>query len=85
MRAVFFAGVLATGVLSPARAQEVLLDQPLPAQDEPQPVFGSGLDLVNVTITVRNEQGRLVGNLKPEDFVVTEDGRPQTPVVFADP
>ena len=85
MRAVFFAGVLALGTLSPARAQEVLLDQPLPAQDEPRPVFGSGLDLVNVTITVRNEQGRLVGNLKSEDFIVTEDGRPQTPVVFGSP
>ena len=85
MRAVFFAGVVALGSLSSARAQEVLLDQPVPTENEPRPVFGSGLDLVNVTITVRNEQGRLVGNLKSEDFIVTEDGRPQTPVVFGSP
>jgi VWFA-related protein len=47
------------------------------------PVFTSGLDLVKVTVTVRNEKGALVSDLKPEDFVLLEDGRPQTLELFA--
>jgi VWFA-related protein len=47
------------------------------------PVFSSGLDLVKVTATVRDAQGRLVGDLKPEDFVLLEDGHPQTLDLFA--
>lgn len=57
-----------------------------PAQDaEPRPVFGSGLELVSVTISVRDDKGKLVGDLGPDDFAVYEDGRRQTPVVFASP
>jgi Ca-activated chloride channel family protein len=86
MRAVFIAGVTVLGALSSARAQEVLLDEPLSAAEtESRPVFGSGLDLVNVTITVRSPEGRLVGDLEAEDFIVTEDGRPQQPLVFGSP
>lgn len=50
-----------------------------------RPVFGSGLDLVNVTITVRDTTGRLVPDLAAEDFVVYEDGRPQKAVIFGSP
>jgi Ca-activated chloride channel family protein len=46
-------------------------------------VFEGGLDLVKVTVTVRNEKGALVSDLKPEDFILTEDGRPQTLDLFA--
>ena len=42
------------------------------------PVFESALELVNVTVTVRDDKGRLVGDLTASDFVVFEDGRPQT-------
>ena len=52
---------------------------------EERPVFGSGLDLVNVTITVRDQTGRLIPDLVAEDFVVYEDGRPQKAVVFGSP
>jgi Ca-activated chloride channel family protein len=47
------------------------------------PVFEVGLDLVNVTVTVRDVRGGLVSDLAAEDFVVREDGRPQTVQVFA--
>ena len=47
------------------------------------PVFEVGLDLVNVTVTVRDVRGGLVSDLAAEDFVVREDGRPQAVQVFA--
>jgi VWFA-related protein len=39
--------------------------------------FKSGVDLVNVTATVTNEDGRFVPGLRREDFSVYEDGRLQ--------
>jgi VWFA-related protein len=44
------------------------------AQD---PVIRVDVQLVNITFTVRNKQGGLVGNLTKEDFTVFEDGKPQ--------
>jgi Ca-activated chloride channel family protein len=41
------------------------------------PRFRSGVDLVKVTATVRDGQGRLVGDLTRDDFEILEDGRPQ--------
>lgn len=40
--------------------------------------FRTGVDLVQVTATVRDAGGRLIGNLRSEDFQVFEDGQPQT-------
>ena len=45
------------------------------AQD---PVIRVDVQLVNITFTVRNKQGGLVGNLTKEDFTVFEDGKQQT-------
>jgi hypothetical protein len=59
----------------------VLAPGPAPAQRTP--VFRAGLDLVNVTVTVRDGKGGLVSDLVAEDFVVSEDGRPQKIEVFA--
>jgi VWFA-related protein len=39
--------------------------------------FRSGVDLVNVTATVTDEDGRFVSGLRREDFTVYEDGKPQ--------
>jgi Ca-activated chloride channel family protein len=52
-----------------------------PARDVP--VFAVDVDVVNVTITVRDKQGKLVPDLKPEDFVVFEDDARQEAQVFA--
>jgi Ca-activated chloride channel family protein len=46
------------------------------------PVFRVGLDLVNVTVTVRDGKGGLVSDLGAGDFVVREDGRAQEIQVF---
>src|SRR5579884_1747724 len=36
------------------------------------------VDLVVVPVSVQDRNGSLIGNLKQDDFVVLEDGRPQT-------
>ncbi len=41
-------------------------------------VFTSGVNVVAVFATVRDKQGRIVANLGKDDFVLDEDGRPQT-------
>jgi Ca-activated chloride channel family protein len=51
--------------------------------EPPAPVFTNTLDLVRITVTVRDEKGALVTDLKPEDFTITEDGRPQELDLFA--
>jgi Ca-activated chloride channel family protein len=47
------------------------------------PVFPVDLDLVNVTVTVRDEHGGLVSHLSADDFTILEDGRPQRVRLFA--
>jgi Ca-activated chloride channel family protein len=47
------------------------------AQDQEGFRFKSGVDLVNVTATVTNDDGRFVSGLRREDFTVYEDGRLQ--------
>ncbi len=54
-----------------------------PAVAQKVPVYPGGIDVVNVTVTVRDLRGRLVGDLKPEDFVIYEDGRRQSVQLFA--
>jgi Ca-activated chloride channel homolog len=50
----------------------------------PKPlVFGSELELVKVTITVRDANGAIVGDLKAEDFQINDEGAPQTVAFFA--
>ncbi len=39
--------------------------------------FKTGVDLVNVSVTVTDANGRFVSGLKRDDFIVYEDGKPQ--------
>jgi Ca-activated chloride channel family protein len=56
------------------------------AQDPQQPQgsfrFRSAVDLVNVTVTVVDDTGRVVTGLGRDDFIVSEDGRPQEIAFF---
>ncbi|MHB8533763.1 MAG: VWA domain-containing protein [Solirubrobacteraceae bacterium] len=58
-----------------------------PARPEPQSPdafrFKSGVDLVNVTATVSDENGRFVPGLRESDFTVYEDDRPQAITQFS--
>jgi len=45
--------------------------------------FPADVKVVNVLATVRNRTGSLAGNLNQDDFLLSEDGRPQTIRYFA--
>src|ERR1700690_839252 len=57
-----------------------LLAPILPAQTDY--VFHAQSELVLVNATVRDKDGNFVRDLKPEDFNVLEDGKPQKVVSF---
>jgi len=57
-----------------------ILILPLPAQE---PSYRVKTVVVNVPATVRNKHGQIVRNLTKDDFVLEEDGRPQTIRYFA--
>jgi hypothetical protein len=55
-----------------------------PAQSPaPRPVFGAGLDLVYVTVTVQDPHGRIVPDLPASAFEVREDGKARDVEVFS--
>ena len=59
-------------------ATAILASPPITAQN-----FRSGVDLVDVTVTVTDERGRFVSGLAMEDFTVYEDGAAQEITFFA--
>jgi Ca-activated chloride channel family protein len=59
-----------------ATALTVLVTVALPAQEQRSPDgfrFRSGVELINVTATVTDDDGRFVSGLRKEDFVVYDD------------
>jgi VWFA-related protein len=44
--------------------------------------FRTAVDLINVTVTVTDGEGRFVQGLRAEDFVLLEDGKPQAVTQF---
>ena len=71
-RPVLFAGAAVTFLLLVAAVAVTGAGQRIAAQR-----FRSGVDLVKVTVTVRDAEGRLVGSLSRDDFDILEDGEPQ--------
>src|SRR5882724_13489680 len=64
--------VLISLALAPAQSKK-------PAEPEDiTPSIKVDVDLVNVLVSVRNKAGGLVGNLSKDDFILIEDGKPQT-------
>src|ERR1035438_7026047 len=53
------------------------------ARGQDTPVFTTGVKVVDVLATVRNKTGSLVGDLGPDDFSLSEDGRRQAIRYFA--
>jgi VWFA-related protein len=45
---------------------------------QPRPQIRTGINYVRVDVIVTDKDGNAVLDLKPEDFVVSEDGKPQT-------
>ncbi len=58
----------------------LLMALPLPSQ---QPTYKVSTVVVNVPATVHNKHGQIIRDLKKDDFVLQEDGRPQEIRYFA--
>ena len=66
-------------VLALVLSLRVAARQPAP---QPPPVFRSATDVVEVDVVVHDKTGRFVADLKPEDFDVHEEGKPQKVDLF---
>jgi Ca-activated chloride channel family protein len=53
------------------------------AQQAEGPVFPIDVEMVNLTLSVRDDSGRLVSDLGADDFTVYEEGQPQAIGLFA--
>ena len=62
-----------------AQAQK---QKPALTPDEGPAIFKASSNLVIVNVTVKDKSGKLNEALKKEDFIVLEDGKPQTIAVF---
>ena len=73
-----------TAALAAVALAATLASTPSPAEDRraPEAVFPTRLEEVHLTVIVRDASGRLVSDLKPDDFVVLENGRPQAVQLF---
>jgi len=65
------------GALGLIPARRLLFAQEPREQSQP-PGFSTTVKVVNLFATVRNKQGQVVKDLTQDDFVLDEDGRPQT-------
>jgi len=54
-----------------------------PALAAPQADFSTGIRIVSLLVTVRDKSGKFVNELEQGDFVVEEDGHPQTISYFS--
>src|SRR6202161_3642399 len=60
----------------------VLLCPTLPSQEQSDYLIHVQSDLVLVNVTVRDKSGKFVQGLKPENFAILEDNKPQKVVSF---
>ena len=75
----FYAIVLA-GVCLGAAQDGPTLKKPAPAAEatDPTTTISVKVKVVNVLATVRDKNGKIVNDLNKDDFILTEDGRPQS-------
>ena len=66
-----------------ATATERPAGQVRPEPETQGPVFPIDVEMVNLTISVRDETGKLVSDLDTADFAVYEEGKPQAIGLFA--
>ncbi len=53
------------------------------AAEGTQPKFSSDVNVVNLFVTVRDKQGKIVKDLTKDDFLLDEEGKPQTIKYFS--
>ena len=49
----------------------------------PSSAFKAGVDLVQFSVVLTDKQGAPITGLKPEDFEIVEEGKPQTISYFS--
>jgi VWFA-related protein len=62
----------------------VLVAASLVIAQQQEPTFKSGTRIVSVIATVTDAEGRLVPNLEQQDFIILDNGKPQTITFFED-
>ena len=72
-----FAIAIVGSTLAQSSSQQSAGDS-TPKQSPPTTTMSVQVNVVNVLATVRDKHGKIVPNLSQSDFVLTEDGRPQT-------
>ena len=83
-RGVRSAILTARGLAAAAIVALVLLGSPgLMGQQDQPPRFRTGVEVVSVSATITDANGRFVRNLTRDDFVVYEDGVAQTILYFS--
>ncbi|HXY10910.1 MAG TPA: VWA domain-containing protein [Terriglobales bacterium] len=73
--------LIALALVCFAAAQDApTLKKPVPAAEpsDPMTTIAVKVKVVNVLATVRDKSGKVVSDLNKEDFILTEDGRPQS-------
>jgi Ca-activated chloride channel family protein len=83
MTTPFHSGLVVAGTLAGMVALHAQQDASPPGNQEGSFRFRTGVELINVTATVSDGSGRFVSGLQKEDFVVYEDGAPQTITHFS--
>jgi VWFA-related protein len=61
----------------------ILFFAQLPARSQDVPTFSSNVKVVNLLASVRDKHGQIINTLTKDDFILAEDGRPQTIRYFA--
>src|SRR5687767_11908427 len=75
--------VLAVGTGRPTAQQQEQRQQPPQPPDAPRFESSASVTIVSVDVVVRDSSGNVVRGLTAKDFVVSEDGKPQTISTFS--
>lgn len=81
MRTFIFGLVVALLCHAPGIAQQK--EQPASGQQDQTPTFRKNVNLVNVFFTVKDKHGALAPNLSQDQFMLSEESKPQTIKYFA--
>jgi VWFA-related protein len=81
--ALAFGSICALVSSPPARLQTVNPQEPQGKQQKPEPLLRLETELVQIDVVVTDKEGKLVRDLRREDFELFEDGRKQEVTHFA--
>jgi Ca-activated chloride channel homolog len=71
-------------VLAAFLAVPILTSAPAGAQDNPPPRINITVDLVQLNVAVTDNKGKYVTGLRPQDFLIAEDGIKETIATFGE-